>query len=185
LMLGLGLSGWVGRAMSAMPIVIAMVAGVLLRFGVDLVRAFWEQVWIALPMTLAFVLLTAAPRISRALPPLVGSLPFLRGSCWRCRPLLSPRSLASSCCACYKPGSWHRSAITRHSTLGAMVCFLVTVADVPVLGIGAACWGLQLGLLTARVLEHPARTASRPAARAAASSATETGAPAAPPAPTK
>ena len=41
LMLGLGLSGWVRRAMDAipMPIVMAMVAGVFLRFGVDLVRS--------------------------------------------------------------------------------------------------------------------------------------------------
>ena len=47
-----------------------------------------------------------------------------------------------------------------HSTLGALVCFLVTVADVPVFGIGAAFWGLVFGLLTTRVLERPARTAA-------------------------
>ena len=42
LMVLLGLSGWVRRAMDAvpMPIVMAMVAGVFLRFGVDLVLAF-------------------------------------------------------------------------------------------------------------------------------------------------
>jgi benzoate membrane transport protein len=45
-----------------------------------------------------------------------------------------------------------------HSTLGALVCFLVTVADVPVFGIGAAFWGLVFGLLTTRVLERPAAT---------------------------
>lgn len=41
-MLVLGWTGWVRRAMEAvpMPIVMAMVAGVFLRFGVDLVRAF-------------------------------------------------------------------------------------------------------------------------------------------------
>src|SRR5438309_6824874 len=39
LLLFLGLSGWVRRAMEAipMPIVMAMVAGVFLRFGIDLV----------------------------------------------------------------------------------------------------------------------------------------------------
>src|SRR4051812_33797918 len=58
-----------------------------------------------------------------------------------------------------------------HSTLGALVCFLVTVADVPVFGIGAAFWGLVFGLLTTRVLERKARTA---AVAAAAASATET-----------
>jgi benzoate membrane transport protein len=56
LMLVLGLSGWVRRAMEAvpMPIVMAMVAGVFLRFGVDLVLAFRDAVWIAAPMTAAF-----------------------------------------------------------------------------------------------------------------------------------
>ena len=62
-MLLLGLSGWVRRAMEAvpMPIVMAMVAGVFLRFGVDLVLAFRDHPWIALPMTAAFALLTALP----------------------------------------------------------------------------------------------------------------------------
>jgi benzoate membrane transport protein len=76
LMLVLGWTGWVRRAMDAvpMPIVMAMVAGVFLRFGVDLVRAFADELWIALPMSAAFVALTAAPRLSRALPPLIGAL---------------------------------------------------------------------------------------------------------------
>lgn len=76
LMLVLGLTGWVRRAMDAipMPIVMAMVAGVFLRFGVDLVRAFADELWIALPMSAAFVALTATPRLSRVLPPLIGAL---------------------------------------------------------------------------------------------------------------
>jgi benzoate membrane transport protein len=76
LMLLLGLSGWVRRAMTAvpMPIVMAMVAGVFLRFGVDLVLAFRDQLWIAAPMTLVFFALTAAPRLARAIPPLIAAL---------------------------------------------------------------------------------------------------------------
>ncbi len=75
-MLILGWTGWVRRAMEAvpMPIVMAMVAGVFLRFGVDLVRAFADELWIALPMSAAFVALTAAPRVARTLPPLIGAL---------------------------------------------------------------------------------------------------------------
>jgi benzoate membrane transport protein len=74
LMLLLGLSGWVRRAMEAvpMPIVMAMVAGVFLRFGVDLVLAFRDGFWIALPMTAAFAFFTIVP--TRALPPLIGAL---------------------------------------------------------------------------------------------------------------
>jgi benzoate membrane transport protein len=76
LMLALGLSGWVRRAMQAipMPIVMAMVAGVFLRFGVDLVRAFRDALWIAAPMTLVFFALAALPRLARTLPPLIGAL---------------------------------------------------------------------------------------------------------------
>src|SRR5918992_3389137 len=76
LMLVLGLSGWVRRAMEVvpMPIVMAMVAGVFLRFGIDLVLAFREALWIALPMTLAFFLITVFPKLSRVLPPLIGAL---------------------------------------------------------------------------------------------------------------
>jgi benzoate membrane transport protein len=76
LMLVLGLSGWVRRAMEVvpMPIVMAMVAGVFLRFGVDLVLAFREALWIAAPMTAAFFLLTILPKLSRVLPPLIAAL---------------------------------------------------------------------------------------------------------------
>ncbi|HKQ28120.1 MAG TPA: benzoate/H(+) symporter BenE family transporter [Burkholderiales bacterium] len=76
LMVLLGLSGWVRRAMDAvpMPIVMAMVAGVFLRFGIDLVRAFREDLWIALPMTAAFIALSALPRLARVVPPLIGAL---------------------------------------------------------------------------------------------------------------
>jgi benzoate membrane transport protein len=74
LMLLLGLSGWVRRAMDAvpMPIVMAMVAGVFLRFGVELVLAFRSELWIALPMTVVF-LLTTALRVDY-LPPLIAAL---------------------------------------------------------------------------------------------------------------
>ncbi|MFO1363665.1 MAG: benzoate/H(+) symporter BenE family transporter [Burkholderiales bacterium] len=76
LMLALGLSGWVRRAMEAvpMPIVMGMVAGVFLRFGLDLVFAVRDDFWIAAPMVAAFVALSAAPRLARALPPLIGAM---------------------------------------------------------------------------------------------------------------
>lgn len=76
LVLLLGLSGWVRRAMKMvpMPIVMAMVAGVFLRFGVDLVLAIRNSVWIALPMTVAFFALSPGWRLSRSVPPLIGAL---------------------------------------------------------------------------------------------------------------
>ncbi|MCL4183269.1 MAG: benzoate/H(+) symporter BenE family transporter [Burkholderiaceae bacterium] len=76
LMLLLGLSGWVRRAMAAvpMPIVMGMVAGVFLRFGLDLVRSLHEDAAIAAPMVIAFLLLNAWPAAGRRLPPLLGAL---------------------------------------------------------------------------------------------------------------
>ena len=72
LMLLLGLSGWVRRAMESvpMPIVMAMVAGVFLRFGIDLVLAFRDALWIALPMTIAFL----AFHFIKKVPPLIAAL---------------------------------------------------------------------------------------------------------------
>ena len=76
LMLALGLSGWVRRAMEAvpMPIVLAMVAGVFLQFGLDLVLAFREDFWITASMSAVFLLLSAVPALGRVLPPLIGAL---------------------------------------------------------------------------------------------------------------
>ena len=76
LMLLLGASGLVRRAMNVvpMPIVMAMVAGVFLRFGTDLVRALHADVAIAAPMVASFLLLSAWPAAGRRMPPLLGAL---------------------------------------------------------------------------------------------------------------
>jgi benzoate membrane transport protein len=76
LVLVLGLTGWVRRAMAVvpMPIVMAMVAGVFLRFGLDLVRALHEDVAIAAPMVGTFLVLSAVPGLGRRLPPVIGAL---------------------------------------------------------------------------------------------------------------
>lgn len=76
LMLVLGFSGWIRRSMDAvpMPIVMGMVAGVFLRFGLDLVFAIRDDFWIAAPMAAAFLVLSASPRLGRFMPPLIGAL---------------------------------------------------------------------------------------------------------------
>lgn len=76
LMLALGLSGWVRRAMEAipMPIVMGMVAGVFLRFGLDLVYSIRDDFWIAAPMAAVFLALGASQRLARLVPPLIGAL---------------------------------------------------------------------------------------------------------------
>ena len=73
LMLALGVSGVVRRAMDAvpMPIVMGMVAGVFLPFGLDWIKAFETDLAVALSMTVAFLLLSAVPAIAQRLPPLI------------------------------------------------------------------------------------------------------------------
>jgi benzoate membrane transport protein len=76
LILLLGASGLVQRAMRLvpMPIVMGMVAGVFLRFGLDLVRALHDDLSVAGPMVLAFLALSALPGLGRRMPPLIGAL---------------------------------------------------------------------------------------------------------------
>src|SRR5581483_3062394 len=76
LMLALGVTGWVRRAMEAvpMPIVMGMVAGVFLQFGLDWVHAFEGQFWIAAAMTAAYILASAAPTLVARCPPLLVAL---------------------------------------------------------------------------------------------------------------
>lgn len=76
LMLVLGLTGWVRRAMSLvpMPIVMGMVAGVFLRFGTDLVRALGADVAVAAPMVVVFFALSAWTAAGRRMPPILGAL---------------------------------------------------------------------------------------------------------------
>jgi benzoate membrane transport protein len=76
LMMALGLSGWVRRCTEAapMPIVMAMVAGVFLRFGIGLVHAVRDEVAVAAPMVLAFLILSLWKHMARIVPPLIGAL---------------------------------------------------------------------------------------------------------------
>ncbi len=76
LMVVLGATRLVGRITRAipMPIVMAMVAGVFLKFGIDLVVALHEDAWIAVPMTIAFLGLSAWPGAARRAPPLLVAL---------------------------------------------------------------------------------------------------------------
>lgn len=76
LMLALGALGLVRRAMAAvpMPIVMGMVAGVFLQFGLDWVRAFQLDLWVAAGMTAAFLLVSAVPPLAARLPPMLAAL---------------------------------------------------------------------------------------------------------------
>ena len=72
-MLILGLSGRIRRIMGAipLPIVMGMVAGVFLQFGLDWIKAFTTAPVIAISMTAAFFAATAMPAINNRIPPLI------------------------------------------------------------------------------------------------------------------
>ncbi|MBU6187736.1 MAG: benzoate/H(+) symporter BenE family transporter [Betaproteobacteria bacterium] len=76
LMIALAFTGWIKRLMAAvpMPIVMGMVAGVFLRFGLDLVRAMHESPAIAAPMVLAFIAASVWPALGRRAPPVIAAL---------------------------------------------------------------------------------------------------------------
>jgi len=76
LMFLLSITGWVRRAMDVvpMPIVMGMVAGVFLRFGLDLVRALHSDFGIAGPMVVTWIVLSVLPALGRRMPALIGAL---------------------------------------------------------------------------------------------------------------
>ena len=76
MMVILGLSGWVRRTMDSipLPIVMGMVAGVFLQFGLDWVNAFSIGAHIAIPMTAAFFTVAAIPILANRVPPLIAAI---------------------------------------------------------------------------------------------------------------
>jgi len=76
MILALGATGVVRRAMALvpMPLVMAMVAAVFLKFGTDIVASTQDNPAVAAPMVAAFLVLTAVPRLGRFLPPVLGTL---------------------------------------------------------------------------------------------------------------
>ncbi len=78
IMLVLGLTGGFGWLMrhTPVPLVMAMIAGVFLKFGIWIVLAFetGSTTWIALAATLAFVAVTLRPGLARNFPPILAAL---------------------------------------------------------------------------------------------------------------
>ena len=76
LILIVGATGLAKRALEwiPMPIVMGMVAGVFLRFGLDIVRALSGYPQLGWAMLVAFLALSANERIARLMPPILGAL---------------------------------------------------------------------------------------------------------------
>lgn len=76
LMMVLAWSGWIKKLMALipMPVVMGMVAGVFLRFGLDLIAALHDAPAIAAPMVLAFIAASIWPALGRRAPPVIAAL---------------------------------------------------------------------------------------------------------------
>ncbi len=76
LMIVLALTGGFRKLMdmTPVPIVMAMVAGVFLKFGVLAVGAFESSAWIAIASSLAYFLTSMRPAIARRFPPVLAAL---------------------------------------------------------------------------------------------------------------
>ncbi len=76
LMMALGLTGWIRFVMDRipMPIIMAMVAAVFLKFGLNWVAAFKSDFLITASMTAAFVVVSASERLQRYIRPMIAVL---------------------------------------------------------------------------------------------------------------
>ena len=76
LLLLLGLTGWIKKVMDWLPqpIVMGMVAGAFVNFGLDWIRAFTDDFLLVAAMSVVFFGLSALPRLPTGLPPLVWAL---------------------------------------------------------------------------------------------------------------
>lgn len=112
LLVALGLTGQVDRLTRLLPppVVMAMVAGMFLGFGLGLVRAVETDVAVAAPMVVAFLAVTAVPSAARIVPPVVAALvagglavavagrfaPDLGGGPWLAAPLLQQPTFSAA-----------------------------------------------------------------------------------------
>ena len=71
-----GVTGWIKLVMDQipMPIVMGMVAGVFVEFGLDWIRAFEADLLLVSAMTVVFFALTALQNNHKFLPPMIGVL---------------------------------------------------------------------------------------------------------------
>jgi benzoate membrane transport protein len=76
LVLVLGWTGLARRVMQLipMPIVMAMVAGVFLKFAIDIIRSLHGDFAVAGAMVVTFFALTILPKLARFMPPIIGAL---------------------------------------------------------------------------------------------------------------
>jgi benzoate membrane transport protein len=72
----LGITGWARKIMRVcpLPVVMGMVCGVFMPFGLKIITGFEDNFWIALAIVVAFIASSAVPAIGKRLPPVLAAL---------------------------------------------------------------------------------------------------------------
>jgi benzoate membrane transport protein len=72
----LGITGWARKIMRfcPLPVVMGMVCGVFMPFGLKIITGFEDNFWIALAIVAAFIASSAVPAIGKRLPPVLAAL---------------------------------------------------------------------------------------------------------------
>lgn len=72
----LGITGWAREIMRfcPLPVVMGMVCGVFMPFGLKIITGFEDNFWIAFAIVVAFILSSAVPAIGKQLPPVLAAL---------------------------------------------------------------------------------------------------------------
>ncbi len=76
LLILIGLSGTISVVMNRfpLPIAMAMVAGVFLPFGLNIITAWAKDPWLSIPTTLIFLTISLLPSSTRTFPPILGAI---------------------------------------------------------------------------------------------------------------
>lgn len=72
----LGMTGWIKALMSKLPfpIVMGMIGGLFLPYGLKIIYAFQEAFWISLLVLGVYIVLSLYPRLAAVIPPVFGAL---------------------------------------------------------------------------------------------------------------
>jgi len=76
LLILIALSGKIKTVMDwfPLPIAMAMVAGVFLPFGLNIITAWAKDPWLSIPTTLIFLAISLLPSPARTFPPILGAI---------------------------------------------------------------------------------------------------------------
>jgi predicted benzoate:H+ symporter BenE len=149
-----GITGWFERAMKHIPLSIAaaMLAGVLVKFGMNVFTAMQTQLGVALPMFLVYLVMKRVwPRYAVVAAGGFYLLLGLLGGSVGALFVAFPKALVMAVAGIALFGALASGlaiAMREESQREpALITFLVTASGVTLFGVGSAFWGLVAGIV--------------------------------------